>query len=60
MSSNRKIKEQIISLLLDHSRIMYNVLSDMAVFYNTWVKDYESNKESLEKKKKYSIFSVSH
>lgn len=46
-----KIKEEIISMLLEHSRIMYSVISDMATYYSTWGKDYESNKESLEKKK---------
>jgi len=46
-----KIKDEIISMLIEHSRIIYSVISDMAVYYSTWAKDYESNKESLEKKK---------
>ncbi|MHA2186267.1 MAG: DUF47 domain-containing protein [Promethearchaeota archaeon] len=46
-----KIKEEIISMLIEHSRIIYSVISDMGVYYSTWVKDYESNKDSLEKKK---------
>ncbi|KKN17329.1 hypothetical protein LCGC14_0677400 [marine sediment metagenome] len=46
-----KIKEEIISMLIEHSRIIYSVISDMAVYYSTWAKDYESNKTSLEKKK---------
>lgn len=46
-----KIKEEIISMLIEHSRIIYSVISDMAVYYSTWAKDYESNKASLEKKK---------
>ncbi len=46
-----KIKEEIISMLIEHSRIIYSVLSDMGVFYNRWVEDYEKNKASLEKKK---------
>ncbi|MFX1456663.1 MAG: DUF47 domain-containing protein [Promethearchaeota archaeon] len=46
-----KIKEEIISMLIEHSRIIYSTISDMGVFYSTWAKDYESNKESLEKKK---------
>ncbi len=46
-----KIKEEIISMLIEHSRIIYSVLSDMAVFYNRWAEDYEKNKASLEKKK---------
>jgi uncharacterized protein Yka (UPF0111/DUF47 family) len=46
-----KIKDEIISMLIEHSRIIYSVISDMAVYYSTWAKDYESNKESLDKKK---------
>ncbi|KKK44590.1 MAG: hypothetical protein Lokiarch_16980, partial [Candidatus Lokiarchaeum sp. GC14_75] len=42
---------EIISMLIEHSRIIYSVISDMAVYYSTWAKDYESNKTSLEKKK---------
>lgn len=48
MAQNRKIKEEIISLLIEHSRIIYSVLSDMAVFYNVWAEEQES---SLEKKR---------
>ena len=51
MSSNRKIKEEIISLLVEHSRIMYGVISDMGVYYSTWAEGYEKNKENLQKKK---------
>lgn len=51
MALNSKTKEEIISLLVEHSRIMYDVLSDMGVYYNTWAEDYEKNKESLQKKK---------
>ncbi|MFX1388843.1 MAG: DUF47 domain-containing protein [Promethearchaeota archaeon] len=46
-----KLKEEIISMLIEHSRIIYTVLSDMAVFYNRWAEDYEKNRTSLEKKK---------
>ena len=46
-----KIKEEIVSMLIEHSRIIYSVISDMGVYYSTWTKDYEANKESLEKKK---------
>ena len=46
-----KIKDEIVSMLIEHSRIIYSTISDMAVYYSTWAKDYESNKESLEKKK---------
>lgn len=51
MSSNRKIKEEIISLLVEHSRIMYGVINDMGVYYSTWAEGYEKNKENLQKKK---------
>jgi len=46
-----KIKDEIVSMLIEHSRIIYSTISDMAVYYSTWAKDYESNKERLEKKK---------
>ncbi|MFX1278775.1 MAG: DUF47 domain-containing protein [Promethearchaeota archaeon] len=46
-----KIKEEIISMLIEHSRIIYSVISDMGVYYSTWAKDYEANKDFLEKKK---------
>ncbi len=46
-----KIKEEIVSMLIEHSRIIYSVLSDMGVFYNRWSEDYEKHKSSLEKKK---------
>ncbi|TKJ26925.1 MAG: hypothetical protein CEE42_03655 [Promethearchaeota archaeon Loki_b31] len=51
MSSNRKIKEEIIALLIDHVRIIYSIISDMGVYYTTWAEDFEANKKSLEKKK---------
>ncbi|MFX1313572.1 MAG: DUF47 domain-containing protein [Promethearchaeota archaeon] len=46
-----KIKEEIISMLIEHSRIIYSVISDMATYYSMWSKDFESNKDILEKKK---------
>jgi len=46
-----KIKEEIITMLIDHSRIIYSVISDMGTYYSMWVEDFESNKKSLEKKK---------
>ncbi|MFX1427989.1 MAG: DUF47 domain-containing protein [Promethearchaeota archaeon] len=46
-----KIKEEIISMLIEHSRIIYSVISDMGVYYSSWAKDYEANKDTLEKKK---------
>lgn len=45
------IKEEIIAMLIEHSRIIYSVLSDMGVFYSGWAEDYEKNKASLDKKK---------
>ena len=51
MSSNRKVKEEIITLLIEHSRIIYDVTSDMAVYYSNWAEDFESNKKNLDKKK---------
>ncbi len=49
--TNRKIKEEIISLLIDHVRIVYSIISDMGVYYTTWAEDFKANKKSLEKKK---------
>lgn len=46
-----KIREEIISMLIEHSRIIYSVISDMGVFYSGWAEDYEKNKVSLDKKK---------
>ncbi|MFX1419912.1 MAG: DUF47 domain-containing protein [Promethearchaeota archaeon] len=46
-----KIREEIITMLIEHSRIIYSVLSDMGVFYNRWAENYEKHKSSLEKKK---------
>jgi uncharacterized protein Yka (UPF0111/DUF47 family) len=51
MASNRKTKEEILSLLIEHSRIIYSVISDMGVYYSTWADDFESNQNDLEKKK---------
>ncbi|MFX0008176.1 MAG: DUF47 domain-containing protein [Promethearchaeota archaeon] len=46
-----KVKEEVVSMLIEHSRIIYSVISDMGVFYNGWAENYEKNKQSLEKKK---------
>lgn len=46
-----KIKDQILTMLLEHSRLIYSVISDMGVFYSGWAENYEKNKSSLEKKK---------
>ncbi|MFX0057795.1 MAG: DUF47 domain-containing protein [Candidatus Hodarchaeota archaeon] len=51
MSSNRKIKQEIIAMLMEHVRIVYSVISDMGVYYSKWSKDFESNKKSFEKKR---------
>ena len=51
MSSNRKAKEEMLTIILEHSRIMYQVISDMGVYYSTWAEGSESNKKDLEKKK---------
>ena len=50
-SSARKVKEEIITILIEHSRIMYSVTSDMAVYYSALAEDFENNKKILEKKK---------
>ncbi len=47
-----KIKEQIISMLIEHSRVIYSVISDMGVFYTYWA---ENNEESLQNKKNKMI-----
>ncbi|MBY9011296.1 MAG: hypothetical protein KGD70_02870 [Candidatus Lokiarchaeota archaeon] len=57
MSSTRKVKEEIITLLIEHSRIIYSVTSDMGVFYTVWAEDFESNKEALEKKRVSMVLS---
>lgn len=51
MSSNRKLKEEIITLLIDHSRIIYSVISDMGVYYTGWAEGYQTNIKNLTKKK---------
>ncbi len=37
-------------MLIEHSRAMYSIMSDMGVFYVNWVENSKSNKEILEKK----------
>ena len=44
-------KDEIRTLLIEHVRIMYSVISDMGVYYSTWAEGFESNKKELEKKK---------
>ncbi|MFX1242149.1 MAG: hypothetical protein ACFFA7_12950 [Promethearchaeota archaeon] len=45
-----KIKEQLIERLIEHSRAIYSIMSDMGVFYVTWAENSKSNRELLEKK----------
>lgn len=45
-----KVKNQVIEMLIDHSRIIYSIISDMGVFYVTWAENSKLNKELLEKK----------
>ena len=44
-------KDEILTLLIEHVRIMYSVISDMGVYYSAWAEDFESNKKELERKK---------
>jgi len=48
--SRKKAVDQILSLLVEHSRIIYNVLSNMGVYYSTWMKENNSNHDELGKK----------
>lgn len=48
---SHKIKDQMISMLIEHSRVIYNVISDMSVFYSGWAENYQGNKKNLDKKK---------
>ncbi|TXT64978.1 MAG: hypothetical protein BAJALOKI1v1_490005 [Promethearchaeota archaeon] len=47
----KKTITQILSLVIEHSRIIYNVVSEMGVYYKSWREDPEANKTDLEKKK---------
>ena len=47
----QKIKDELITLLIEHSRIIYSVVSDMGVYYSGWSENYAANKDNLEKKK---------
>lgn len=49
-----KTKEQVITLLIDHSRIISSVISDLGVYYSNWA---ESNTKNLEKKRNNMILS---
>ena len=37
----KKVKDQIITMLLEHSRIIHSVISDMGVYYTNWAEDFE-------------------
>lgn len=43
--------DEITSLLIEHSRILYQVISDMGVYYTSWLGGKKSNKRELKKKK---------
>ena len=45
-----KIKDQLIEMLIEHSRAMYSIISDMGVFYIAWAENSKFSKEILEKK----------
>ncbi|MFW9895774.1 MAG: hypothetical protein ACFFD7_08215 [Candidatus Thorarchaeota archaeon] len=45
-----KIKDQLIEMLIEHSRAIYSIISDMGVFYVTWAENSKSNRDLLEKK----------
>ncbi len=45
-----KVKKEIIEMLVNHSRVVYSIISDMGVFYIAWAKNSKINKEILEKK----------
>ncbi|TFF90752.1 MAG: DUF47 family protein, partial [Promethearchaeota archaeon] len=49
-----KIEEEIIAMLIEHSRIIYSTISDMGVYYTTWKESSGSDKsvkKTLEKKR---------
>lgn len=48
---SHKIKDEMITMLIEHSRVIYNVISDMSVFYSGWAENYQENKKNLAKKK---------
>ncbi|MFW9942401.1 MAG: hypothetical protein ACFFFT_15290 [Candidatus Thorarchaeota archaeon] len=45
-----KIKEQIIDRFIEYSRAIYSIISDMGVFYISWVENSIKSKDILEKK----------
>ncbi|MBN1800664.1 MAG: DUF47 family protein [Candidatus Lokiarchaeota archaeon] len=45
-----KFKEQLITMLIEHSRIIYSVISEMGVYYSNWAENGQEEAENLEKK----------
>lgn len=45
-----KLKDQILMALIDHSRIIYSIISDMGVFYIAWTEKSKFSKKQLENK----------
>ena len=45
------IIDEMTSLLIEHSRILYQVISDMGVYYTSWQEAKKSNQKNLAKKK---------
>jgi len=43
--------DEMTSLLIEHSRILYQVVSDMGVYYTSWQEAKKSNQKNLAKKK---------
>jgi hypothetical protein len=41
-----KLKEQKLAMLIEHSRIIYSVVSDMSVFYSAWAEDFEKSNDT--------------
>jgi uncharacterized protein Yka (UPF0111/DUF47 family) len=48
---SHKTKDEMITMLIEHSRIIYDVISDMSVFYSGWAESYQANRKNLDKKK---------
>ena len=46
----QKNKEQILTMLIEHCRLISSVISDMGVSFSSWAKNSKSNKEELERK----------
>ncbi len=53
----KKVKEQLITMLIEHSRIIYSVISDMGVYYSSWAGLNGSTKVDQEKKKNKMLLS---